>query len=848
MRPYFAIIEDSFREAMSSRVLWLLLAVNLLVLLCLTPFGYLEQSKVDLLQSDVGTFDNRLVLIQKLMDGSKSTELTPAKHIYSVLDAKTKERFEELSKQIAEESEKGEPEKTEEAAKPDSEKKEGGDKAADGKAADNKAAGEKAAADKDKDKKNQGRRRVRIGEDGGLAERLPEILNKALRKDDFYNEEAWKKVVLGEEAQDLKKQGLSKLTADERGRFNRLALEAAFRGSFEASPRTEFKYTLFGYNVGNGEIIPAFNAPSLNTRARFEESLMNWVRFILAWFVGAIGVFISILITSSIVPDTFDTGSLHLLLSKPLTRTMLFLSKFTGACVFTLFSACVLLGGVFLILGLRFGLWNPQLFLCIPIYVFVFAIYYSVSAFVGLVFRSPIISIAAAVMFWLTCFALGFGPYWMRDTVLKQVRIARVVPLKDGVLGMSEVYTTRLWDPDKKVWNEAFNNEGRALLQMPAAIRRLIPFTVLPPTGTYYDPKTEQLISVETTMTPGSFMSKINFAKGPDFKQNEGPNAPLGTITLLPESDGKFVIVAQSGIYRGDTTKLQPAQNQRSMFGFALGGGTQFDSIGPAEPLVVDRPAQAALDHASGTLVVYSRGNLTTLQRNAAGKFDVNNKATLPDLTEEQKNEQGAAMAVGGNCLVVALESGRVFVLDTATLKVQFDQRLQGKEQPHTVSVSPDGSVAAILFHNGRLFLSRSGQGERQFVRAAVRGQGDISAAAITDANTLYTADLTQRVTKYKLSDLVKESEVGPKLGWFEISYRYGVAPLYRIFPKPGELEKTIRYILAESPSQPSDLAKYDLMSPPLQKSSPWAPVISSGAFLLVMLLLSCFYIERQEY
>ena len=40
MRPYLAIIKDSFREACATRVLWIVLILILLALLLIAPFGY----------------------------------------------------------------------------------------------------------------------------------------------------------------------------------------------------------------------------------------------------------------------------------------------------------------------------------------------------------------------------------------------------------------------------------------------------------------------------------------------------------------------------------------------------------------------------------------------------------------------------------------------------------------------------------------------------------------------------------------------------------------------------------------------------------------------------------------
>ena len=41
-RPYFAVIVDSFRAALSSRVLWVAMVMLWLFLLLLAPFGYRE--------------------------------------------------------------------------------------------------------------------------------------------------------------------------------------------------------------------------------------------------------------------------------------------------------------------------------------------------------------------------------------------------------------------------------------------------------------------------------------------------------------------------------------------------------------------------------------------------------------------------------------------------------------------------------------------------------------------------------------------------------------------------------------------------------------------------------------
>ena len=101
----------------------------------------------------------------------------------------------------------------------------------------------------------------------------------------------------------------------------------------------------------------------------------------------SIGLLIAILVTANMVPETFEPGSLNLLLSKPISRWGLYTAKFVGGCVFIALCAGYLFLGVWVWLGLAMEVWDRAILLSIPLYVIVFAIYFSVSAFVGLLWR-----------------------------------------------------------------------------------------------------------------------------------------------------------------------------------------------------------------------------------------------------------------------------------------------------------------------------------------------------------------------------------------------------------------------------------------------------------------------------
>ena len=79
MRPYLAIIRDSFHEALASRVLWILLAITTVVLLGLVPLGFIEQAGSYLSDDD---FLNREKLVATIVAQGKSGDPSPGRRIW----------------------------------------------------------------------------------------------------------------------------------------------------------------------------------------------------------------------------------------------------------------------------------------------------------------------------------------------------------------------------------------------------------------------------------------------------------------------------------------------------------------------------------------------------------------------------------------------------------------------------------------------------------------------------------------------------------------------------------------------------------------------------------------------
>src|SRR5580704_13984575 len=255
----------------------------------------------------------------------------------------------------------------------------------------------------------------------------------------------------GRPAASLAKGGFANLSADEQRRFNRLLIDAAFPDYVLPAPGRNLYPEWFGYRIGG---------PPLPFEPKQVGLLVNFALSVLMTFlVGILGVFIGILVTAPTVPQTFEPGAIDLLLSKPVSRSLLFLTKFFGASTFILLNSAYLIGGMWLIAGLRFDIWSGRLLLCIPVFMFLFVIYYSVSALTGVIWRNAIVSVCCTILFWCLCFAVGTAKNVAETTFLDPTRLSSIVPAGDKLLAVNKSGQTFEWSAQSKTWEEVFRGQ-----------------------------------------------------------------------------------------------------------------------------------------------------------------------------------------------------------------------------------------------------------------------------------------------------------------------------------------------------------------------------------------------------
>ena len=180
-----------------------------------------------------------------------------------------------------------------------------------------------------------------------------------------------------------------------------LALNALIIGAVAAIGIDDSGISILGYELGiPGVTAKLFPDGQLYKRIFSTLGVGIW----LAW----LSTILALLSTASMFPD-LATGGVDTMLSKPVGRGRLFVTKFATGLLFTALQVAVFAVLAFLVLGIRGGVWEVGMFVVIPLMVVFFSYLFAVQAVVGMITRSPIASVIVTLLFWIVIFLVHSG-------------------------------------------------------------------------------------------------------------------------------------------------------------------------------------------------------------------------------------------------------------------------------------------------------------------------------------------------------------------------------------------------------------------------------------------------------
>ena len=122
-----------------------------------------------------------------------------------------------------------------------------------------------------------------------------------------------------------------------------------------------------------------------------------------AWLTW-IATILALISTAGIFPSFIAKGAIDLVVSRPISRLRLFLTQYAAGLLFVTLQIAVFCVASFLVIGLRGGVWEPGLFLAIPLVVCFFSYLFCVCVLLGLLTRSTTASLLLTLLVWFFLF------------------------------------------------------------------------------------------------------------------------------------------------------------------------------------------------------------------------------------------------------------------------------------------------------------------------------------------------------------------------------------------------------------------------------------------------------------
>jgi hypothetical protein len=184
---------------------------------------------------------------------------------------------------------------------------------------------------------------------------------------------------------------------------------ANFLPRFDRDAQNSHKLQTSGVAVADGTLSLAFGTVRVAV-ARDVPAAVHFLQLVLAAGVAdTLGLLLTLIWTAGFLPGFLAPQAVAVLLAKPVPRWTLLAGKYIGVLAFVLAQAAYFVGGTWLALGLRTGVWDPTYLLCIPLLLLQFAVFFGFSLLLAVCSRSTVVCVTGSIAFWGICWAINFG-------------------------------------------------------------------------------------------------------------------------------------------------------------------------------------------------------------------------------------------------------------------------------------------------------------------------------------------------------------------------------------------------------------------------------------------------------
>jgi ABC-type transport system involved in multi-copper enzyme maturation permease subunit len=771
MKPYLAVLFDSFLESTRSYVLWILLAAWTLLLALLFPLHFTSEESYQILGNSFRSDSSAGAIMDALAEASAGKGSRAQKVVFSKLP----ESFQKIMKD-----------------------------------------------------RKETKRRVSVGV-------LIEELNRLLTVQDLYAEDAWPNVKKSDKYNDLlDKENLSKVELE---KLNRKLLDSAFPSTLN-SPEGRATWVAYaGIKLGN---------PLPFTKEMAKPFIEQGFYPVIMWIgLSVVMLFISIIITSSLIPDLFQPGSLHLLLSKPISRSLLFLTKYIGGCIFVGLNVTFVLVGLYLYSGFQLDIWNEGILKCIPLFIFSFLVYYAVSCLAGLIWRNAIISVVVTALFWALCFVLGLVYSYFQYAVELKPSIRGIQIVNESIWARSMSGRLLCWDKTTNRWQSAFGERDDQRLLGPVAIASQ---------KSLYFARTENLpfglggrenMRMDIAKIPDAYDPKDETFSSPqwaDGRLDSGSNLPKSAEFMIPWGD-TLAVMTPNGLFIFDPSKDRPVENRfEGITNVLQSFGVQPQKEDAFKHVIKDidlaRPFDWAVSQSRNTVIAYSKGDAIVWKLDSeTGEYSETWRKTF-DFDKELVTTVGC----NDSLLFICPEGLTPIVVDLKQSDSIRKLDQIGEKRVRQILNGPKNEIVLVDYERNVWLLNESAT---EIQRPNLTGQGEALSATFADDGKLWVAYRVSNVAAWDLSGNTVAQVLSPRSSLKDLVYYWFMKPMYMIAQRPAEMED-LQEVLVKNASKSMAVTRSD-MDEIDQEMETGTSILSNMIFVSVILAICCLYLYRQD-
>ncbi|RNC81158.1 MAG: hypothetical protein ED559_04985 [Phycisphaera sp.] len=204
-----------------------------------------------------------------------------------------------------------------------------------------------------------------------------------------------------------------------------MALSLVCVASFAAFGINEEGMSIFGMDIP----IPGLNSEVISKEVFYKGVFLNLgIGIWLTW----IATVLALVSTAGIFPTLLTGGQIETMLSKPISRSRLFFTKFLTGLLFVALQVGVFCVASIIVIGIRSGAWMPEILISVPIVLVFYSYLFAVMTLIGILTRSTIASLLLTILFWFLLFMVNTA-----DSILVQQHEAmklRVVLIEERLV------------------------------------------------------------------------------------------------------------------------------------------------------------------------------------------------------------------------------------------------------------------------------------------------------------------------------------------------------------------------------------------------------------------------------